>query len=356
MSLGAKRIGEIISKANTTVGLRPISERRIKQATRNKKYEGLSDKDRNEQAHREVINEFLECEMGLSKEELDKVQSFSAFRPVINTNDITYIKLDSSELRKIITRKAINLDGHGRSQTENPQMVRYIPKELYLRYKALKQHCKDLRKHQTQPMATSIGLSNQDFTLKQWPAKGHPDWNPDSIPQPWIYIDNSPLPAGLPEIKLTTKKVTNNKTITTGRPKTPTSPALVEHPSEELHTSFMDEEVEDDIEQLQMNPDSILTSIMQSASKHNIEVTDPAKLMPPPPPPATIPKRPLSVNSQGSSELNLRPQRYQRVGSVGSVGSANGANNGNSANGANGETANEDNLTIADIHQADGTS
>ena len=303
-----KRIGEIISKADTTVGLRPITERRIKQAARNKKYDGLSDKVRNEKAHREVVNEFLESEMGLSKEELEKVQTFTAFRPVINTNDITYIKLGNSELRKIITRKAGNLDGHGRSQTENPQMVRYIPKELYLRYKALKQHCKDLRKNQSRPMATSIGLSDQDFTLKQRPAEGHPDWNPDSIPQPWIYIDCSPLPA-LPEINLSTKKVPH--TTTTGRAPTPPSPPPIQLPREEVETNFMDEEVDDDIDQLQSNPDYIASTATQPGS-NKMQVLDPAILMPPP---CVIPKRPLSLNSQGSSELNLRPNRYQRLGS-----------------------------------------
>ena len=201
MAARQAKIESIVSKANRTVGLKPISRRRVQQFMGEESITKLPEKDQETEAKKLAVFDFIRHEMGMQEEKLEKLKIERVFYPRYGDNKVVYCQFSSVQDRAIITALAENLQPNEEYPSMMPKIVKYIPAELFNRYRALRDYTYQLRHNPTNPLATNIRFRKDDFELRIRQAKDHPDYDEDFKPDPWQYIQPTLLP-DLPPIQL----------------------------------------------------------------------------------------------------------------------------------------------------------
>ena len=234
-----KRIEEIIYRANSIIGLKPISKRRVEQFEHDSSIQHLPEKEKHESAKRMAVEEFLEKEMNMKEEEIKALPILKIFFPRYGDSKILYVQLSNPRARAIITTKSNVLQYNEDNPSNAPRIIKYVPAELYQRFKALESYTYQLRNNPTNPLDTNVRYGKDDFELRVRPAKNNEEYNADFKPDPWQYIVPTPLP-DLPAINL--DKDRRPAILPPGRTLTPTPPScpLLPVPQEFLAMDDMD--------------------------------------------------------------------------------------------------------------------
>ena len=107
---------------------------------------------------------------------------------------ILYVQFTNSKARALITSKSNLLQPNYEYPSLTPSIIKYIPTELYQRYKALEGYAYELRNNPTNPLSTNIRYGTDDFELRVRTAKNNAEYDPDFKPDPWQYIQPTLLP------------------------------------------------------------------------------------------------------------------------------------------------------------------
>ena len=195
------KIEEIISKGNRTLGFKPMSRRRIDQFQTDHTIKHLPPKEREEAAKRLAIKDFLKNEMLMDDETIDNLGIQRTFFPRNGDSKILYVQFTDAKQRATITNKSNLLQPNEEYPSLTPKLVKYIPPELYNRFKALEAYSYELRNNESNPLSTNIRFGIDDLELRVRPSKSNPKYDEDFKPDPWHFIQPTPLP-DLPAIDL----------------------------------------------------------------------------------------------------------------------------------------------------------
>ena len=196
-----KRIEEIFNKGNRTVGIKPISRRRVQQFETDPDIAHLPEKERFEKAKVKAVHDFLEKEMLMEDDTIKSLPIQRIFFPRNVETKILYVQFTNSKATALITSKSNLLQPNYEHPSLTPSIIKYIPTELYQCYKALEGYAYELRNNPTNPLSTNIRYGTDDFELRVRTAKNNAEYDPDFKPDPWQYIQTTPLP-DLPAINL----------------------------------------------------------------------------------------------------------------------------------------------------------
>ena len=190
---------EICSRARKIIGFTPIKPRMIKLQ---KTAFGARD---TEEAMLMEIKSYLKCEMKVKPSDIDKVDIVKIFPPAKEDWNTLYVEFGSeSEVDKLFRYTRVMCKPDHR-------LVRWIPKELYERFRALESKAYNLRenmKSQGTKVKTRVKVGRRDleFSVK-FPNSG---WKTELLPD------------GLPEIDLEAgRKPSLTSSPPPGRPERP---------------------------------------------------------------------------------------------------------------------------------------
>ena len=195
------KIEDIYNKGNRTLGFKPILKRRVQQFQSETSIEHLTEKEKFEAAKRMAIKDFLKNELMMDDNSIDVLPIEKTFFPRYGEAKILYVQFKDPQSRASITSRSNYLQ-HNEDNPENtPKLVKYIPTELYNRFKALENYTYKLRNNPSNPLSTNIRYGKDDFELRVRPAKTNPEYDDESKPDPWQFIPPTPLP-DLPYVNL----------------------------------------------------------------------------------------------------------------------------------------------------------
>ena len=172
-----KRIEEIFNKGNRTVGVKPISRRRVQQFETDPDIAHLPEKERFEKAKVKAVHDFLEKEMLMEDDTIKSLPIQRIFFPRNVEAKILYVQFTNSKVRALITSKSNLLQPNYEHPSLNPSIIKYIPTELYQRYKALEGYAYELRNNPTNPLSTNIRYGTDDFELRDRTAKNNAEYD-----------------------------------------------------------------------------------------------------------------------------------------------------------------------------------
>ena len=186
------RILEICSRARRIIGLTPIEPRMLEIQR-----ESYGARDINEAMLME-IRSYLKCEMKVKPSDIEKIDIVRIFPPAKEDWDTLYVEFGSEfEVDKLFRyTRVINKADH--------RLVRWIPKELYERFRALDSFAYKLRvdmRSQGEKLKTRIKVGRDDLEL--------------SLKYPNSIWKSEPLPGGLPDVDL---EVGGRSTLTSSPP------------------------------------------------------------------------------------------------------------------------------------------
>ena len=190
------RILDICSRARRIVGFTPIEPRMIEIQK-----EAYGAKD-TEEAMLMEIKSYLKCEMKVKPTDIERIDFVRIFPPAKTDWDTLYVEFGTeTEVDRLFTHTRV-------IQKSDHRLVRWIPKELYERFRALDSISYTMRenmKAQGVKLRTRIKVGRLDleFSLK----------SPNSV---WR---SEPLPDGLPQIDLeATRRSSLSSSPPPGRP------------------------------------------------------------------------------------------------------------------------------------------
>ena len=195
------KIEHIIYDGNRTVGFKPMSRRRVKQFETEPEIAHLPPKDREEAAKRLAIKDFLKHEMLFSDETIEELTIDKIFFPRNNDAKILYVRFANPKIRAKVTAKASLLQPNEEFPSMTPMIVKYIPPEIFNRFKALESYSYQLRNNESNPLNTNIRFGKDDLELRVRHAKNNDKYDENFKPDPWQFIAPTPLPE-LPAIDL----------------------------------------------------------------------------------------------------------------------------------------------------------
>ena len=140
-----------MGRANRTVGFKPISKRRVKQFESEETLEQMPEKERFEKAKRMAVKDFLANEMMM-----DEVTIERTFFPRFGDAKILYVQFANPQSRALVTSRSNYLQPNEEHPASTPKLVKYVPTELYQRFKALKEYAYKLRSNPSNPLSTNI--------------------------------------------------------------------------------------------------------------------------------------------------------------------------------------------------------
>ena len=173
------KVLEICSRARRIIGFTPIEPRML-----DIQRESYGARD-TEEAMMMEIKSYLKCEMKVKPSDIEKIDIVKIFPPAKEDWDTLYVEFGSEfEVDKLFKyTRVINKADH--------RLVRWIPKELYERFRALDSFAYRLRmdiKSQGGKLKTRIKVGRDDLEL--------------SLKYPNSVWKSEPLPGGLPEVDL----------------------------------------------------------------------------------------------------------------------------------------------------------
>ena len=164
----------------------------------------LPPKEKEEAAKKLAVKDFLKNEMLFNDEDISELKITKTFFPRNTETKTLYVKFDSAKNRAAVTSKSNLLQPNEDYPSMTPKIVKYIPSEIFNRFKALEASAYQLRNNESNPLSTNIRFGTDDLELRVRPAKNNEKYDEDSKPDPWQFIAPTPLPE-LPSIDLTEK-------------------------------------------------------------------------------------------------------------------------------------------------------
>ncbi len=157
-----------------------------------------------------AVSEFLCAELMMDTAVVESLNIKDIFLPR-NPNGVVYIRLPGIAKVNLIYSHAKHMNNN--SMFGRPELVKYIPPQLYPRYAALEREARDIR-YRNPPMSTNIRIGDSDLVLKV---------KPKGDVTPWRDVEDSELPGDLPPIVTSNtssqSQPHNTKTKATGRVK-----------------------------------------------------------------------------------------------------------------------------------------
>ena len=199
------KIEQIIYDGNRTLGFKPMSRRRIQQFMSQPEIAHLPPKEKEEAAKRLAVKDFLKDEMLFTDEEIANLTIEKTFFPRNNDAKILYVRFADPKQRAAVTSKSNLLQPNEEHPSMTPKLIKYIPTEIFNRFKALETYAYQLRNNESNPLSTNIRFGTDDLELRVRPAKNNSKYDEDARPDPWQYIPPTPLP-DLPAIDLNRDK------------------------------------------------------------------------------------------------------------------------------------------------------
>ena len=132
------RVKQIIREAKKVVGMKPIDKAHMQHTMKRNREtdEDMDEDERWEKALDETVKAFLKYEMKMKSEDLEQLQIVKIFPPAKEEWNTVYVEFESIEMVNFL----MSFTQYMRRDTkeDRPSIEKYIPKELFARYSAVK--------------------------------------------------------------------------------------------------------------------------------------------------------------------------------------------------------------------------
>ena len=166
-----KRIGDICADARRVIGLTPIEPRMLELQKRC--YGAKSE----EEAMMMEVKSYLKCEMKVRPSEIEKLDIVRIFHPAKDDWDVLYVELGSEH-------QVDSLFSYTKGMKKDNRVVRWIPKQMFARFKAIGHYEYNLRNEEHVKTRVKIGkfdfeLSTREPSSSVWKRRSLPYNLPD---------------------------------------------------------------------------------------------------------------------------------------------------------------------------------
>ena len=185
---------KLFRAAKCVIGLKPIGKKLVEDKKRELEeageFEGneWTEDDKMADAKAKLAREFLELEMKMNQEDLNRIVLLKVFTTTKADWNTVYVTL-ASEKQVQFVMSFTQYMRKGVVGEERPEVVKYIPKELFSRFKAITRIGNKTRFDKNNTINFRVSLDKEDFVL-QYKEKGSKFWE-----------DPVELPEGLPGIE-----------------------------------------------------------------------------------------------------------------------------------------------------------
>ena len=192
------KVKTIFANARRVVGLRPITKEDVKECRdamdETGENEGKSEERKENDARVEATEQFLKKEMKMTNEDIATMGVERIFAPNKDNWDTLYLRLDSdADVSFLMSFKQYMRKGV--EGAEKAEVINYIPKELFTRYKAITKIGNEARHKSGKTVNFRVTLGDEDFRL-QYKARGSKYWDtPVHLPEDLPGIEHQ-LPRG----------------------------------------------------------------------------------------------------------------------------------------------------------------
>ena len=181
-----ERVRIAFAAAKLTVGLRPITREVVKEhRMRRDEYgvnEGKSEEEKETDAREEACREFFKKEMKMTDDDIDSMSVERIFAPNKDDWDTLYVRLENEDdvgflmSFKHYMRKGVQ-------PSEKAEVINYIPRILFNRYKAITKIGNDERHKNGKNINFRVTFGETDFRL-QFKNRGCKYWDtPVALPE-----------------------------------------------------------------------------------------------------------------------------------------------------------------------------
>ena len=188
----------IFATAKRVVGLRPITKEDVKECKEKMdesgENEGKSEGRKEDDARVEAIEQFLVKEMKMTRDDIKTMGVERIFAPAKDDWDTLYVKLDSeAEVSYLMAFKQYMR--RGVEGVEKAEVINYIPRELFTRYKAITKIGNEARYRSGKTINFRVTFGDEDFRL-QYKTRGSKYWDaPVPLPEDLPAVEHQ-LPRG----------------------------------------------------------------------------------------------------------------------------------------------------------------
>ena len=193
-----EKVRTIFASAKRVVGLRPITKENVKeckeQMDKSGENDGKSEARKEDDARVEAAEQFLVEEMKMTREDIKTLGVERIFAPSRDNWDTLYLKLDSeTEVSFLMGFKQYMRKGL--EGPEKAEVINYIPKELFARYKAITKIGNEARHKSGKTINFRVTFGDEDLRL-QYKTRGSKYWDaPVPLPEDLPGIEHH-LPRG----------------------------------------------------------------------------------------------------------------------------------------------------------------
>ena len=193
-----EKVRIMFAAARLVVGLRPITKEDVKECKKlmneSGENEGKSEEMKENDARVEAAEQFLKMEMKMADDDIKNMGVEKIFAPNKDNWDTLYVRLDSEEDVSFLMafKKYMRKGVEG---AEKAEVINYIPKELFTRYKAVTKIGNEARYESGKTINFRVTLGDEDFRL-QYKTRGSKFWDtPVHLPEDLPGIEHQ-LPQG----------------------------------------------------------------------------------------------------------------------------------------------------------------
>ena len=184
-----EKVRTMFASARLVVGLRPITKEDVKECKElmdeSGENEGKSEERKENDGRVEAVEQFLKKEMKMTDDDIKSMGVERIFAPSKDNWDTLYVKMDSvADVGFLMSFKRYMRKGV--EGAEKAEVVNYIPKELFTRYKAITKIGNEARHESGKAINFRVTLGDEDFRL-QYKTRGSKFWDtpvhlPDNLP------------------------------------------------------------------------------------------------------------------------------------------------------------------------------
>ena len=184
-----KRIREMFGHARKVIGLKPIDRKHVEKVNeRLEEVESESEKERQERAKLQAVEDFLKYEMRMKPEDIEKLTIKKIFPPAKDEWNVLYVELETMEMAQFATSFTTYMR-RGTVGQDRVEVVHYVPRDLYTRFRAVNKLGNQARIESDKNISFRVTFGTDDFIMQHKP-KGRRGWGPPL-----------PLPADLPPVE-----------------------------------------------------------------------------------------------------------------------------------------------------------
>ena len=184
-----ERVRGMLAHAGKVIGLKPIDKRHVEQVNRRlEEVEGETEVERQERAKLGAVRMFLRDEMRMKNDDMDELRIVKIFPPAKDDWNVLYVELATTEMAQF-AMGFTSFMRRGTTGEDRVEVVKYIPRDLYMRFRAVNSLGNKARIDSDKTMSFRVTFGLDDFILQLKP-KGRRGWG-----QPL------PLPADLPPVE-----------------------------------------------------------------------------------------------------------------------------------------------------------